>query len=92
MAIEDGAALATLISSDVRVEDIPRRLSLYEEIRKPRVSRVREASRSIAQGMETKEFVHDYMTFLSSHNVVEHAKKVLIESSLRDSEKDTAGG
>ena len=81
MAIEDGAIVATLLSSDIQVEDIPRRLKLYEEIRRPRVSRVREASRDIAQGLETKEFMHDYMTFLSSHDVVEHAKQVLTESS-----------
>ena len=91
MAIEDGATLATLLSSDIRVEDIPRRLKLYEEIRRPRVSRVREASRDVAQGFETKEFMHDYMTFLSSHDAVEHAKQVLTESSRTDLEKDTAG-
>ena len=91
MAIEDGATLATLLSSDTRVEDIPRRLKLYEDIRRPRVSRVREASRDIAQGMETKEFVHDYMTFLSSHDVIEHAKQVLTESLRKDLEKDPAG-
>ena len=91
MAIEDGATLATLLSSNIRVEDIPRRLKLYEEIRRPRVSRVREASRDVAQGKETKEFMHDYMTFLSSHDVVEHAKQVSMESLQKDVEKDPAG-
>ena len=91
MAIEDGATLVTLLSSDTRVEDIPRRLKLYEDIRRPRVSKVREVSRHLAKGLETKEFVQDYMNFLSSHDVVEHAKKVLAESSLRDPEEDAAG-
>lgn len=90
MAIEDGATLATLLSSDIQVEDIPHRLKLYEEIRRPRVSKVREASRDVAKGLETKEFMHDYMTFLSSHDVVEHAKQVLNESLERYLEKDTA--
>ena len=88
MAIEDGTTLATLLSSDTRVEDIPRRLKLYEDIRRPRVSRVREASRDIAQGLETKEFVNNYMTFLSSYDAVEHAKQILTESSQTSLEKN----
>ena len=91
MAIEDGATLATLLPSNIRVEDVPHRLKLYEEIRRPRVSRVREASRDIALGLENKEFMHDYMIFLSSHDVVEHAKQVLTESSKSNLERDTAG-
>ena len=90
MAIEDGVTLATLLSSDLRVEDIPGRLNLYEKIRRPRVSRVREASRDIAKGLETQEFMHDYMTFLSTHDVVEHAKKALSGILKTVSEKDAA--
>ena len=77
MAIEDGVTLSPLLSPEVRVGEIPGRLKLYEGIRRPRVSRVREASRDIAEGLETHEFVRDYMSFLSSYDAVEHVKQVL---------------
>lgn len=86
MAIEDGATLSTLLSPETRVKDIPGRLKLYEAIRRPRVSRVREASRHIAQGLETREFMRDYITFLSSHDAVKHAKKALTEFLKAESE------
>lgn len=79
MAIEDGVTLSTLLSPEIRVKDIPGRLKLYEAIRRPRVSRVREASRHVARGLETREFMRDYITFLSSHDAVEHAKQALTE-------------
>ncbi len=44
------------------------------------MSRVREASRDIAKGLENKEFVGEYMGFLSSHDAAEHAKQVLSQS------------
>lgn len=77
MAIEDGVTLSTLLSPDVRAEDIPSRLRLYEEDRRPRVARVRETSLDIAKGLENQVLLQDYMMFLSSHDAVEHAKKVL---------------
>ena len=77
MAIEDGVTLSTLLAPEIGVGDIPGRLKLYEEIRRPRVSRVREASRDVAEGLETREFMRDYMSFLSSYDAVEHAKQVL---------------
>ena len=80
MAIEDGVTLSTLLSSDTRIQDIPGRLKLYEEIRRPRVSKVREASREVAQGLETPGFMHNYMTFLASHDAVEYAKQALTGS------------
>ena len=86
MAIEDGATIAALLSPGLEKRDIEPRLKLYEEIRRPRVSRVREASRDIAKGLENMEFVRDYMGFLSSHDAVEHAKQVLSRSL----ETDTA--
>ena len=79
MAIEDGVTLSTLLTPDIKVRDIPDRLKLYEEIRRPRVSRVRETSLEGAKGMETKESMQDYMMFLGSHDAVEHAKQVLFE-------------
>ena len=77
MAIEDGVTLSTLLSSDIQARDIPGRLELYKEIRRPRVSRVRETSSVIAQGLETQEVIRDYMMFLSSHDAIEHAKEAL---------------
>lgn len=79
MAIEDGVTLFTLLTPDIKVEDIPGRLKLYEEIRRPRVSRVRETSLEGAKGLETKESMQDYLMFLGSHDAVEHAKQVLSE-------------
>ena len=77
MAIEDGITLSTLISPDMPVEDIPGRLKLYEQIRRPRVERVREASLDLAKGVETPDYVREFMQFLCSHDAVEHAKQEL---------------
>ena len=77
MAIEDGATLSVLLSPSMQIEDIPDRLELYQEIRRPRVSRVREEARMIAKGLETPESVRNYMMFLSSHNAVEYAEQML---------------
>ena len=73
MAIEDGITLSTLISPDIPVEDIPGRLKLYEQIRRPRVDRVREASLNLGKGVECPGF----MQFLSSHDAVEYAEQEL---------------
>lgn len=79
MAIEDGVTLLTLFSPEVRVGEIPGRLKLYEEIRRPRVSRVREASRDIAEGLETHEFVRDYMSLYSSYDAVSMSSKFCLD-------------
>lgn len=77
MAIEDGVTLSTLLSPDVRTEDISSRLKLYEQIRRPRVARVRETSLIVAKGLESQKVMQQYMMFLSSHDAIEHAKQVL---------------
>jgi salicylate hydroxylase len=77
MAIEDALTLKTLLPADARPEDVPKRLKLYEEIRKPRVGRVRHTSREIAQGKETKDMIVEYRRFLSEHDAVAHADQVL---------------
>lgn len=77
MAIEDALTLSTLFTPDVEPADIQRRLKLYEEIRKPRVGRVRETSREIARGRESKPFIEEYMGWLLSHDTVEYAEKAL---------------
>ena len=80
MAIEDGVTISTLISADIEKEQIPGRLRLYQKIRRPRVARVRDASRDVAKGLETQEFMRDYMGFLSSHDALEYAKQQLAKS------------
>lgn len=79
MAIEDGVTLSTLLTPDIKTEDISGRLKLYEEIRRPRVSRVRETSFETALGLGSKESFEEYRMFLSSHDAVEHAKQALSE-------------
>lgn len=88
MAIEDGVTISTLFPPDVSPGEVPGRLELYEKIRRPRVSRVREASLSVAKGLENQEFMKDYMMFLSSHDAVEHAKQALAEYLATASGKD----
>lgn len=77
MAIEDGVTISALLSPDVHAEDLSARLNLYEEIRRPRVAKVRESSLVLAKGLEDKEFMQKYMMFLSSHDAVGHAKQAL---------------
>ena len=88
MAIEDGATISTLLSPDLQTEDLSARLNLYEEIRRPRVAKVRESSLALAKGLEDKEFMQEYMVFLSSHDAVEHAKQALSRYLETGSEKD----
>lgn len=79
MAIEDGVTLLTLLSPEVRVGETPGPLELYEEIRRPRVSRVGEASRDIAEGLETHEFVREYMSFFSSYDAASMSSKFYLD-------------
>ena len=81
MSIEDALTLSTLLPSDVKREEIVPRLKLYEEIRKPRVGRVRSTARENAQASENKEDMRAYMEFLASHDAVEHAKQALQRQS-----------
>lgn len=48
MAIEDSASLAVVLPNGTRLEDIPERLKLYQEIRYERVNRIQQASREAA--------------------------------------------
>lgn len=77
MAIEDALTLSTLFGEDVGTGEIRERLKLYEEIRKPRVGRVRETAREIARGGESKQLMEEYMGWLSAHDAVEYANDVL---------------
>jgi len=77
MAIEDAVTLAVLLPGDVGVESVEERLAVYEVIKKPRVARVREASRLMGSGAEDIKYFMDYMEFLSSHDAVETARAAL---------------
>ena len=80
MAIEDGTTLSVLLSPTTQIKDIPDRLKLYQEMRRPRVSRVREEARILAKGLETPESMRDYMMFLSSHDAVDYAEQMLTKA------------
>ncbi|KAL8765278.1 MAG: hypothetical protein Q9209_007600 [Squamulea sp. 1 TL-2023] len=77
MAIEDAVTLGELLSETVPVDDIPARLKLYEEIRKPRVGRVRDTARMLAGRMDSREFMGPYLTFLGEHDAVSFAREAL---------------
>ena len=80
MAIEDALTLSTLLPSDIEKEQLRERLELYEEIRRPRVGRVRDTGRQTARGGDAdKEFMKEYFPFLAKHDAVDHAKKALAE-------------
>jgi 2-polyprenyl-6-methoxyphenol hydroxylase-like FAD-dependent oxidoreductase len=77
MAIEDAVTLANLLPSDIESTQIQDRLLLYEQIRKPRIARVREHSREIGGGREDMQFIRSYREFLSSYDAIEHTKQEL---------------
>lgn len=79
MAIEDSVVLAELLDETVRIGDIPTRLAKFEEVRKPRVARVRETSREIAKGKEDAGYVEEYFKFLSNYDAVEEGRRGLAE-------------
>ena len=72
MAIEDALTLSTLLPVDIHVGEVEERLRIYQEIRKPRVDRIREQARKHAgRGMKA------YMEFLGEHDAVESARLAL---------------
>ena len=85
MGIEDALTLSTLLPSGVETKDIPNRLQLYENIRRPRVATVRDTSRDIARGLDDRQRLREYFQFLTSHDAVKHAQETL-EKHLKSSE------
>ena len=77
MGIEDAITLPTMLLAGTSKEDIPSRLKLYEDTRRPRVTRVREESRAIAKVLDYNQLAAEYRHFLSSHDAVQHAQKAL---------------
>lgn len=88
MAIEDVVTLGELFLSAATTangddgddgvmkggDGIEERLRLYEKIRKSRVGRVRDMARAIAREEEERDFMEEYMGWLSSYHAVEHAR------------------
>ncbi|KAL8693269.1 MAG: hypothetical protein Q9218_001870 [Villophora microphyllina] len=81
MAIEDAITLAELLPKDVEVEDLEERFKLYEQIRKPRVGRVRDTARKIARGADSREVVGPYMQWLAGYDALEETKNALARHS-----------
>ena len=91
MAIEDAVTRGELFPSadtttngddgDDRVmkggDGIEERLGLYEKVSKSRVRRVRDMARVIASRKEERDFLEEYMGWLSSYDAVKHARGVL---------------
>ncbi|KAI1378635.1 FAD/NAD(P)-binding domain-containing protein [Hypoxylon crocopeplum] len=77
MAIEDAVTLTALLPSDVELAQIQDRLQLYERIRKPRVQRVRDESRTWSSGVRDAEGWKRYIGFLNSHDAVKYAEQEL---------------
>ena len=77
MAIEDALTLSTLLPVDIHVEEVEERLRIYQEIRKPRVDRVREQARKHARGEDDGRGMKAYMEFLGEHDAVEFARLAL---------------
>ena len=78
MAIEDAITLSELIERDLDLSEMSGRLQLYEDIRKSRVTTVRERARETARGLGA-ETRGEYMQFLANHDAVQHAKEKLAE-------------
>ncbi|OJD39839.1 fad binding domain protein [Diplodia corticola] len=82
-AIEDAVALATTLPSSTAVEDIPRRLQLYEKSRKERADWVQEATRGRGQDDKKRELteVKSLIARCIEHNAQRHALDVLQAAS-----------
>lgn len=78
MAIEDAITLSEFLERDVERKEFPGLLKLYEDVRKPRVTRVRERARETAEGSGGEGRV-EYMKFLAGHDAVQFAKEKLAE-------------
>lgn len=79
MAIEDALTLSTFLEKDVKIEDVPEMLKLYEEVRNPRVRHVRDEGRKGAEVGRSKEEMQRYRDFLQDHDAVKHAQEMLKE-------------
>ncbi|KPI35031.1 3-hydroxybenzoate 6-hydroxylase 1 [Cyphellophora attinorum] len=83
VAIEDAAALGVLLEAGLRPEDVPDRLSLYEEIRRPRANKLQEYTRlageDLKPGQAQKFDVRDYTNYNFDHDEFDNSTKRLKE-------------
>lgn len=80
MSIEDAVTLATLLPAGTAAEEIRGRLKMYEDIRRPRVGRVRDTARLIAGGKDDdKVFTGEYMGFLAGYDAVGETRRAMEE-------------
>lgn len=77
MAIEDAITLSTFLEEDVKAEDVPGLLKLYEEARNHRVRHVRDEGRRRVQLDRTKEEMQQFRDFLQDHDAVKYAQEKL---------------
>ena len=79
MAIEDAVTLGILVHEGVERGELGGLLRLYEEVRNPRVGRVRDEARKRIGGNPSKEEMESYRAFLQDHDAVRYAKEKLRE-------------
>lgn len=73
MALEDAIMLSILLPAHVRDTDIPQRLQAWEDMRRPRVARVRHDSRRTARNQMDKESYEAYFKFLIAYDPIKAA-------------------
>ncbi|KAF7588819.1 hypothetical protein BBP40_005173 [Aspergillus hancockii] len=77
MAIEDGLSLAVMLSIDVKKDEIPTRLRLYEEARRKRVLQIQHYTRESGRrhvGAEESAIISSY---IYGHDEWDHSSEVL---------------
>ena len=79
MAVEDAITLSTFVHANVEIDQLSGLLKLYEEVRNPRVGRVREAARKRIHGKPPRDEMQSYKSFLEGHDAVRYAEEKLGE-------------
>ena len=74
MAIEDGVTLSILLDSQVPVNEVEERLRLLEELRKPRIDRIRYTGRNQEAIRDSSKDFDDYLEFLFDYDAVTQAR------------------
>jgi 2-polyprenyl-6-methoxyphenol hydroxylase-like FAD-dependent oxidoreductase len=83
VAIEDAAALGVLLEAGLSPEDVPERLALYADIRRPRANKLQEYTRlageDLKPGQAQKFDVRDYTNYNFDHDEFDNSTKRLKE-------------
>ena len=77
MAIEDAVSLGVLLSGLNTKEDILERLNIFNEMRRSRVTKLREHSRNTWSGLESGQFKREDSDFAFSHDEIHHARQMI---------------